>query len=136
MYGACSLSAPLLSQLISDWSKRNGKRIIFENILTIILSSYLLLNTIHNNVTCLSGGANLFSVGQSWPLNSHFIFEVVAVFVLLTAALSFMLPKSIEKKEGTKSNLQAPESPAKQEPEESDVFLKSADVDDNDSDGG
>jgi len=77
----------------------------------------------------------LICVGLLWPINSHFIFELVALFVLLTAALSFLLPKSIDKKEETKTK-HVQETPAGSEPEESDAFLNSADVDDNDSNGG
>ena len=37
-------------------------------------------------------------IGQGWPLNHHFIFDVTALMVIFIILLSFALPKSSEKK--------------------------------------
>jgi len=36
--------------------------------------------------------------GLGWPLNYHFVFDLLAVLGLLTIAVSLFLPKTIEKK--------------------------------------
>ena len=39
--------------------------------------------------------------GLSWPLNYHFVLDVLAVSALLAAVASLFLPKTIEKKRDT-----------------------------------
>ena len=39
--------------------------------------------------------------GLGWPVNYHFVFYVCVLVALLTAGLTFILPKSIEKKRDT-----------------------------------
>ena len=36
--------------------------------------------------------------GLGWPLNYHFVFDLLAVLGLLTIAVSLFLPKTVEKK--------------------------------------
>ena len=36
--------------------------------------------------------------GRGWPLNHHFVFDLTAVGTLIVAAVSLLLPKSIEMK--------------------------------------
>lgn len=44
----------------------------------------------------------LFSyVGKGWPLNFHFVLDVCAVIAVMTAAMTLLLPRSIEKKRET-----------------------------------
>lgn len=40
----------------------------------------------------------LFCSGYGWPLDYHFVFNVVAVFGIVLIIISLFLPKSIEKK--------------------------------------
>lgn len=40
----------------------------------------------------------LFHTGLGWPLNYHFMFDLLAVLALLTIVLSLFLPKTVEKK--------------------------------------
>ena len=48
-------------------------------------------------VTCI-----MYSpAGLGWPVNYHFVFYVCVLVALLTAGLTFILPKSIEKKRDT-----------------------------------
>ena len=39
--------------------------------------------------------------GKSWPVNFHFTFDFMAVLAILAAAISLLLPKTIEKKRDT-----------------------------------
>ena len=39
--------------------------------------------------------------GKVWPVNYHFTFDFMAVLAVLTAAISLLLPKTIEKKRDT-----------------------------------
>ena len=48
---------------------------------------------------CCSLGHYYFAtIGHGWPLNYHFIYDVVAVMVVIFILISFALPKSTEKK--------------------------------------
>ena len=40
----------------------------------------------------------LFHTGLGWPLNYHFMFDLLAVLALVTIGISLFLPKTVEKK--------------------------------------
>ena len=59
----------------------------------------------------------------------------MALFILTTAALSFLLPRSIEINHNKKSK-ELPELSAEDEPDESDIFLRSLNIESEGSDVG
>ena len=44
------------------------------------------------------------TAGKGWPLNYHFMYDLVAVSSLVAVVISFFLPKTIEKKRDTLEN--------------------------------
>ena len=72
--------APVVGSLLFAWSASNGK-CRCPNIGVVL--SLLLLTTF---------------LGYGWPLDFHFVFNLVAVFSSLLIFISLFLPKSIEKK--------------------------------------
>ena len=47
-------------------------------------------------VTVTINSSSLFVVGKGWPLNYHFIFDLLCVGAVGVAFISLLLPKSIE----------------------------------------
>ena len=61
--------------------------------------------TYHDEISLLS------PLGKRWPLNHHFVFDLLCVGAVTVAVISLLLPKSIEmqrkrKPDHTKSSIQ------------------------------
>ncbi len=70
------------------------------------------------------------SLGFSWPLNYHFVFDLVAIFLLGTTVFSFFVPQSIEKdKNGSKDKVEDEDKI-----KEKEDILRSFKIDSNDED--
>ena len=63
-------------------------------------------------------------IGLGWPLNFHFVFDLMVVASVATFVLSFFLPKSIERKrESPPINTVASETDNTEEPSPNPEFL-------------
>lgn len=65
---------PSVGSLLFAWSEANGK------------------------YTCNKECNLSFLLGLNWPLNYHLTFLIVSIGAIVTILVSFLLPKSIEKK--------------------------------------
>ncbi len=71
-----------------------------------------------------------FALDFRWPLNYHFVFDLVAIFLLFTTIFSFLVPKSIEDDKSATKNTTENDEEAK----EKEDILKSFTIDSNDED--
>ena len=72
----------------------------------------------------------LFIIDMKWPLNYHFVFDLVAIFLLCTIVLSFLVPKTIEKDQNSPKDVVEDEDKTK----EKEDILGSFKIDSEDSD--
>ena len=78
----CSLG-PVVGAPLFAWSEGTGIKIHGCTVIKQIYSSLTLVFI-------------LPQTGKGWPLNHHFVFDLLAVGALIVAAVSLLLPKNIE----------------------------------------
>ena len=85
--------APLVGSLVFAWSENSG-RFSFPQLSSLSPTSSLSSSPSFS----FYFPSHFFPSGYGWPLDYHFVFNMVAVLSLGLIFISLLLPKSIEKK--------------------------------------